>query len=985
MQNSICLMIGIFVSNYAGINIENLQNVELLRHLIIADMISDAMRKIGYMLIKMLGTFIDYVWECTQEIAMIDFTTIINVGEFQVTIEKLTWGILIISIMLAVLFSYFKKNNDFEYIKITLIAIMAIYCFGEFNTWINNYKNDGITIVDESFNKEDLKLSDRLFYENSYDLLASIKTDDIVTINKKIPVDRLDVNETMSKNDLQGVIQYDENGVMSVRDLSDGFLNSGLFEERYYRYHIGFFGIIGMYLVVGFMLIIGMCKMAYVGYDWFHVKLYGGLGMATSVTTFNKIKTAYTETVKSMMGILFAYVGIYLFQLLVPSVVAGKYNILTQIVLILMGGLVFILGTGFITKMFGIDDGTSFVLKSMMLTSRLGRSISGLNRGISRRFSSKNKKKPNKKDDENGNTNRFTPYEPYGGGDAGALEDGLDAHYTAPSATMYGGDGMSPQNRFAGTLSNKDLSDMPIIGGDGMELAYHQADVNDRWNQERDKKVQERLREYKDAMDAQNNMTKQHIKRMDNEQKEDEKPKVNLMTSADLPTNANVPFKKLVMGKYKPYAQYKKDYKNGDDSVMNPNYKERVDRNDMLNEIYQKSGDVSHERFENMSDDELKDEYRKYQNLSDNEFLDSSKYVESNYVNGNNSSSYKGFGTTTSVEDESSMNDDWSLNNDSIYEKPSDEMIEYGEQEIYTESANEEYHPQEVHEYASTSYGDDNDKYMHQEQKKTEMKQTQAKQNVSYDNHSDGDIGYDVRGIDKEKGYQSSQEVHEHTNVSYGDDNDKYKHQEQKKTEMKQTQAKQNISYDNHSNGDIGYDVRGLDKEKGYQSSQEVHERTNVSYNDDNDKYKHQEHKKVEEKQKQTKKQEKYRNSSAEKIDYGNHKTDEKSIKENEYRQENHEKVDTDYGNKKERFTEQKASTEQKQDNRRYKEKQSKSTTQVKPPKIEKVIKQNVKKQDNVGEHDFDDEISLSMEFGDAVDERNEKNKKKDRFTGEFE
>lgn len=494
-----------------GKNIADVSNIMILDRLKIADFIINCIHYIWCAIYLAIGTLGDYIATCFNEISRIDFTTIIDVGGFEVTLNALTWGLLTMSLIVAFILSLFKTKLDLEYVKWTVVTVFAIACLGEYNTWIRGYLSVGLEIVDETFEYDELSLSEQIFYDNSYDMLKSLGTGELTLVDRKIPMNRININETMSKNDLQGIVRFDIGGNVLYDDLSDGFMNSGLFEERYYRYSFDFGTMILTMLVCVIVYLIGMFKIAYVGFNWFYTDLYGGVIMAIGVSSANKIKFVYLSILKCLPSFLLTYVGVSIFRMMITSILAMEVEPLTKVVLLFVGGFVSILGSDAVSKGFGIDDGAMFMLKSLMLSrqmSRLGKGIGGMAHkgmnGVKGGLSSMSKGKQGGYDESPYNNVQDATYESHSSNfdPSHTLTNNneplkLDNNVEESSKPIYGGDGMSPQDeKNGGLLENKIEKDNRLFGGDGIKPHYHNHDTTDTNNERIKEKVDDKKARY---------------------------------------------------------------------------------------------------------------------------------------------------------------------------------------------------------------------------------------------------------------------------------------------------------------------------------------------------------------------------------------------------------------------------------------------------------------------------------------------------------
>ncbi|MCI9292787.1 MAG: hypothetical protein HFF02_05790 [Erysipelotrichaceae bacterium] len=546
-----------------GKNIRDITNTDLLDKLAICNIFNDMFRWLGKAIYSVIGGFADVLEACFEEISKIDFSNIVELIEFEKVLDKLTWVIIVIMVVIAAMIAIAKMDGSTDYIQYTVYAMVAILLFGTFNSYVIGWKNTGVDIVNETFkvqNQEKYTMSERIFYDNCYDMLLSIQNNQPTKVTQKIPISEIDINETLSKKDLQGKRVYDIDGTYEIDDLYDGIMNTGLNEERYYRYNVNMFACIFVLLVCMLVMLLCMIKLAYVGFDWFFTKLYHGVIMASGVTSMNKVKLVYTTVIQSMISTLVVIAGYQIFEKMMFDVMNANYHWITKTILLFVGGFITILGSSAVNKGFGLDDGTNFMLKSFMLTRALGRGYRGLKRSIGNKWY----------------------------GTKGAYNDLYDSakkNTASPSQIPKPQPQVKPQTQLqpqtdpsrllenrepAGLLGNRDFDNENIYGGDNMDPGYHVRDIKDQWNDELDKNVADKIARYgqgselqSDIEDRVGSQTYNNLPIQDAE-----------FTEKTIEPNKPVPFKTIDYGKYKTYEQYKKDFAKGDESVLNPNYKE---------------------------------------------------------------------------------------------------------------------------------------------------------------------------------------------------------------------------------------------------------------------------------------------------------------------------------------------------------------------------------------------------------------------------
>lgn len=370
-----------------GVNIESLIDTEVYNHLQIADWFLDALRSFGEFIFTILAGIADVLTETFDQIMKIDFQKIVNLGTLEVTLSDLAWYLLIIVTLLTLLSLPLRKGKDITILRNVLVVLFAVCLFGQFCVYMDGIRTQGVQIANQVFARDNQSISEMIYRDNTFDMLKSIKDKKLTHVSKKIPISGIRTNETMSKNDLQGIVEYDDEGNISVDDLSDGVLNSGLFEERYYRYSTSFFNVNVTLLITCIFLVFASIKIAYILVKLFGIKIFGGVLMSVSITKVDRVKKAFGEVINSTVAFLLVYVGLMMFTKMVSPIMNLSVNWIAKIILIGVVGTAFIFGDIF-AEFIGIDTGSAFLMKSMFAGRFMGRALNKAGRPFEKLLSS---------------------------------------------------------------------------------------------------------------------------------------------------------------------------------------------------------------------------------------------------------------------------------------------------------------------------------------------------------------------------------------------------------------------------------------------------------------------------------------------------------------------------------------------------------------------------------------------------------------------
>lgn len=333
---------------------------------------NDIMRGLGFWIYTAFGSIVDTLDSIFHELVKVDLSSVIDIGGLKTTLNDVTWYLLLITLLGVVIMHFFSNGKDFTFLRNLFLIIIAITIFTEFTGYMNDVKNAGMETIDKSLGRSsDTTMSEKVFKDNSYDMLNSVKKNNLIKISDKVKPQRISINEQISKNDLQGKFDYDENGNVSVKNLSDGIFGIG--DERYYRYSTNFLSINFTLLVMMIFYLIGGFKMIYIMWDLFFVNVLGTITMVTGVNNFRKISSVFGYVVKTTVTFLITYGSMMMFSNVVVSVFRLKINWLAQLTILVGFGFTVILGSGFVSKLLNLDDGSGFLMKSLFTGRALSR------------------------------------------------------------------------------------------------------------------------------------------------------------------------------------------------------------------------------------------------------------------------------------------------------------------------------------------------------------------------------------------------------------------------------------------------------------------------------------------------------------------------------------------------------------------------------------------------------------------------------------
>lgn len=528
-------------------------NENVRQYCTLGDWTLDLLRTLGFWIYKLIASILDDVEMIFDEVSKINLTEVIDLTNFENALTVLVWIVLGISVLIAIGAAAMKSSGNMEYLKYTIITVTAIICFNIFNQYMIGLKDTGIDVIktifasDEQSNEE--TISHRILYSNSYDILESIKDENqtLYTINTNIPIQELSINKKIDLDDLEGTIERDADGNVSVDydgTRGGGFFTGDLFSIKYYQYYINFPQCIVVATISLLIYIFCSLKLMYLVVDWFFSKVYGTLAMAMSVSNLDKVKMVYTAILQLFISILITNAGVKIFEVIIAQSLIQDWHFVTKSIFIFTAGIVIILGSSNMNKFFGIDDGTNFMLRSFMLTRMMKRMAKGMGRmakGVGRIAQKGVNTLKNAKD----------TFQPFDRGDFLPYQDWDRPNPFDPEPNNPAG--YLNSTPIASKLTSQEMPHTMYGGENAENLHYHREDGVDRHYENENKQAGEKMADKK----ARYERGQQLQNEIENRQSPFEAKKQSQDTKQTKPKDYQ----------YKSYEQYKRDFAAGDSSV----------------------------------------------------------------------------------------------------------------------------------------------------------------------------------------------------------------------------------------------------------------------------------------------------------------------------------------------------------------------------------------------------------------------------------
>lgn len=520
-------------------SISELEGTEVVEELSKSNFFMDIMINIFYFIFKMLASFCDMMESVFLEIVNFDFLTVFNIVDIDVQLDQLMWAMVTLILSVVIILKMIGFSHNLDWLRGILTFVLAIAIFSSFYSLMMDFKNAGISTSDKILNREEIPISELIFYENTYDIEASVNTKELTFMNRNIDVDYINPDEVLPKAILNDKIVYKTDGTKEYTSLKDGI--GGFGDERYYRWSTNYFIVDLMMFIVFIFYALSSYKLAYISWDLVVQRITGKCLIGTSISNAKRIGTIFMNVIHSVVSIVFLYFTISLFAIGASGILRSELSGLAKIILICAMGMMVIMGSHSFNKTMGIDDGSGFLMKSLFV----GRSLKRLGKDVI-------------------NTGRNAAGVVYDTSShlAAAVDKGVDMMNQKEEMNIHKmafADQLHSYNESMKEplkLTNNDFEEKPIYGfPDGSPGHFHVSDESDQYNERMDKIKSDFLERYND-LDIHTSL---------NETLPEEQESSH---NSNAFSNADESFRKVENEyKYKPYKQYKKDYPNGDTSI----------------------------------------------------------------------------------------------------------------------------------------------------------------------------------------------------------------------------------------------------------------------------------------------------------------------------------------------------------------------------------------------------------------------------------
>lgn len=359
------------------------------------DPLTDILRKLGGFLFTWISQLLNMAESGFTKLITFDFLKASDepqsvssmLAPVLAHINEVIYILLFIAFVIVVVIRMFKWENALKVVYNAFMVVLVVSMFGTMFSLMDKAKNDMVELTGLVFNSGKLSASDTIFVDNTVDFKQSLIDGKVVTLADekfdKTKLDYLDWNIRMEHDGQYGLDKYFDINVVDGKtekqdkDLSDGLFGLGV--SSYYRYKPDWLAINLISLIELIIYIYALFKCGYLVWQWLSFYVFGRIAIGKGILDVDNIGKALGQGSKTIGGFLFLYASMNLFSLLASGILHSfKGNVLAQGILLYSVGMAIITGSGFINEFMGIDDGSRSIMRSGMMSRRIGRNIRNL-------------------------------------------------------------------------------------------------------------------------------------------------------------------------------------------------------------------------------------------------------------------------------------------------------------------------------------------------------------------------------------------------------------------------------------------------------------------------------------------------------------------------------------------------------------------------------------------------------------------------------
>ncbi|MDT0173098.1 hypothetical protein Q9R23_08950 [Exiguobacterium sp. BRG2] len=339
----------------------------------ISDLVRDALRSIGWLLVRGLSFIIDGLEQITNDILLIkSFFNNPQVVEFVQTIQPFLYVILAGSFLFTGYLMIFQKKFDREGFLINLfITLLVLGLLSPTMIKTSEFTDKAITNINQDgvYENRDHTLSQSVLQKNINDLVEYDKTafkDTKIKIPNSIPasqIKNIDINDVFDSDEYrlskEGEDISQNKLAWNGKEMTETELDQSGVEwnnQYYYRYHPNWLTILVTLGVMGFTLFSIAYKLARLSFELAFNYVLAILVAPADLHSGQKTKKVIQSILNTFLVIILIFVSIKLYTI-GTAYLADTLDGLAYLIALIAFSAALIDGPNMVERLFGIDAG----------------------------------------------------------------------------------------------------------------------------------------------------------------------------------------------------------------------------------------------------------------------------------------------------------------------------------------------------------------------------------------------------------------------------------------------------------------------------------------------------------------------------------------------------------------------------------------------------------------------------------------------------
>ncbi|WP_214808533.1 MULTISPECIES: pLS20_p028 family conjugation system transmembrane protein [unclassified Exiguobacterium] len=339
----------------------------------ISDLVRDALRSIGWLLVRGLSFIIDGLEQITDDILLIkSFFNNPQVVEFVQTIQPFLYVILAGSFLFTGYLMIFQKKFDREGFLINLfITLLVLGLLSPTMIKTSEFTDKAITSINQDgvYENRDHTLSQSVLQKNIHDLVEYDKTafkDTKIKIPNSIPasqIKNIDINDVFDSDEYrlskEGEDISQNKLAWNGKEMTETELDQSGVEwnnQYYYRYHPNWLTILVTLGVMGFTLFSIAYKLARLSFELAFNYVLAILVAPADLHSGQKTKKVIQSILNTFLVIILIFVSIKLYTI-GTAYLADTLDGLAYLIALIAFSAALIDGPNMVERLFGIDAG----------------------------------------------------------------------------------------------------------------------------------------------------------------------------------------------------------------------------------------------------------------------------------------------------------------------------------------------------------------------------------------------------------------------------------------------------------------------------------------------------------------------------------------------------------------------------------------------------------------------------------------------------